>query len=101
MSRTKYPPVHPGEILKEEFLEPMGITGYRLAKDLGVNAPKVNDILLGKRGISAEMALRLGKYFDMSPNFWMNLQSRYELEVARDASEEQIEREVSRTARSA
>ncbi|HET9182015.1 MAG TPA: HigA family addiction module antitoxin [Candidatus Angelobacter sp.] len=67
--------VHPGEILKQEFLRPMGITGYRLAQALDVNPQAVNDILLKKRGISAEMAIRLGVVFGMSAEFWMNLQA--------------------------
>jgi addiction module HigA family antidote len=75
--------IHPGEILKQEFLRPMGVTGYRLAQALDVNPQTVNDILLKKRGISAEMALRLGKAFGMSAEFWMNLQAAYELADAK------------------
>jgi addiction module HigA family antidote len=71
--------IHPGEILKQEFLKPMGVTGYRLAQALDVNPQTVNDILLKKRGISAEMAIRLSKVFGMSAEFWMNLQAAYEL----------------------
>ena len=69
--------IHPGEILQQEFLRPMGVTGHRLAKALDVNAQSLNDILLKKRGISAEMALRLSKVFSTSPEFWMNLQAAY------------------------
>ncbi len=75
--------VHPGEVLQEEFLKPMEITGYRLAKSLGVRAQSVNDIVLRKRGISADMAVRLSRFFGTSPEFWMNLQSTYELAKAR------------------
>jgi antitoxin HigA-1 len=75
--------IHPGEILKQEFLRPMGVTGYRLAQALDVNPQTVSDILLKKRGISAELALRLGKVFSMSAEFWMNLQAAYELADAK------------------
>ena len=75
--------MHPGEILAEEFLKPLRLTSYALAKALGVPAQAVNDIVLRKRGVSAEMAVRLGKYFDTTPEFWMNLQSGYELALAR------------------
>ena len=77
--------IHPGEILKEEFLRPMHITGYGLAKALGVKPQSINDIVLKKRGISAEMAMRLGQFFGTSPEFWMNLQSAYELSKARSS----------------
>jgi len=77
--------VHPGEILDEEFLKPMGISGYRLAKAIGVNCQTVNDIVLRKRGISADTALRLGRFFGTTSEFWMNLQSAYELAKARTA----------------
>jgi addiction module HigA family antidote len=75
-------PIHPGEILREEFLLPMGLTVYRLAKEIQVPAPRIHDIVLEKRGISADTALRLGRYFNMSARFWMNLQAHYELIVA-------------------
>jgi addiction module HigA family antidote len=84
--------VHPGEILNEEFLKPMEISGYRLAKALGVNCQTVNDILLRKRGISADMALRLGKFFGTTSEFWMNLQSAYELAKAKTAVGAQLEK---------
>jgi addiction module HigA family antidote len=77
--------VHPGEILKQEFLLPMSLSGYALAKALGVNAQSVSDIVLQKRGISADMAIRLAKFFGTTPEFWMNLQSAYELATARKA----------------
>jgi addiction module HigA family antidote len=89
------PPIHPGEILREEFLVPMGITANRLALDIGVSPSRVHEILKGKRSISAETALRLGRYFnDIGPEFWLNLQQRYDLEVARDALADRIVREV-------
>ena len=81
----KYSAIHPGEILKTEFLDPMGITPYRLAKELHVNTPRVNDIVLGKRGISAEMALRLGRFFGTTPGLWSGLQAEYERRVALNA----------------
>jgi antitoxin HigA-1 len=84
--------LHPGEILKQEFLKPMGVTGYRLAQALDVNPQAVNDILLQKRGISAEMAIRLGKVFDMSAEFWMNLQASYELADAKKTLRNKIKR---------
>ncbi len=88
------PPVHPGELLREEFLEPMGITPYKLAKDIGVPAPRVYDIVREKRAISADTALRLARYFGMSEGFWMNAQAHYDLEVAKDEAGESIEKEV-------
>ncbi len=72
---TVYPPGHPGEILKEEFLKPYGITAYRLAKSVGVPPPRINDIVLGKRSITADTALRLSRFFSNSPEFWLNLQT--------------------------
>lgn len=75
--------IHPGEILKEEFMKPLGLTAYRLAKDLDVPAPRVNDIVLGKRAITADTAVRLGAYFKLPPQFWMNLQADYDLRIAR------------------
>ncbi len=90
----KLPPVHPGEILQLEFLEPMGISQYRLSKDISVPPRRINEILLGKRAISADTAIRLGRYFGISPQFWMNLQSRYDLDVAEDRLRGRIEKEV-------
>ena len=84
--------VHPGEILREEFLQPLGISGYALAKGLGVPAQKVNDVVLKKRGISADMAIRLGRFFETTPEFWMNLQAAYELWMARKALKKTVER---------
>jgi len=94
MNGEKIPPVHPGEILLEEFLNPMGITQYRLAKDINVPARRINEIVHGKRAITANTALRLGKYFKMSPQFWINLQSHYDLEVEIDNISDELESEV-------
>lgn len=77
----KIKPIHPGEILNEEFLTPFKISQYRLAKDIGVAPRRINEIVHGLRSISADTALRLGKYFNISPQFWLNLQSHYELAV--------------------
>jgi len=87
-------PIHPGEILLEEFLEPMGISQYRIAKDVGVPARRINEIVHGNRAISADTALRLAKYFGTSERFWLNLQTRYDLEVEKDRLGDRLEREV-------
>ncbi len=87
-------PVHPGEILQTEFLDPMGISQNKLAMALHVPARRINEIVLGKRGITADTALRLARYFGMSPQFWLGLQMDYELDVAEDAVEERIEKEI-------
>jgi antitoxin HigA-1 len=81
---TVMPPVHPGEILLEEFLRPLDVSQYRLAKELGVPARRINEIVHGQRRISADTALRLARYFGTSERFWMNLQARYDLEVEKD-----------------
>ena len=94
MNGRDFPPVHPGEILLEEFLKPMGISQYRLAKSIHVPARRINEIVLAKRGITADTALRLSRFFGNSAQFWMNLQTRYELESARDLSASSIDREV-------
>jgi len=94
MKKTKMPPIHPGRVLLEEFLEPMGISQYRLAKDTSVPPRRINEIVHGKRSITADTAIRLGKFFGMSAQFWMNLQSRYDLEVAEDNLEDRLEEEV-------
>ena len=90
----KLPPIHPGEILREEFLKPLNMSVNQLAKALAVDAARLNEIVRERRGITADSALRLGRYFNMTPEFWMNLQKRYELEVARDAKQKDIERAV-------
>lgn len=87
-------PVHPGEILLEDFLKPMGITQYRLAKSLSVSQRRVGEILTGKRAITADTALRLARFFGTDAQSWMNLQAHYELEKARDSTEEMIIRKV-------
>lgn len=94
MENKKMPPVHPGEILLEEFLKPMKISQYRIAKDINVPARRINEIVHCKRAITANTALRLGKYFKMSPQFWINLQSHYDLEVAIDKLADQLDDEV-------
>lgn len=78
------PPIHPGEILAEEYLAPLGITQHKLAVDIGVPPRRVNEIVHGKRRISADTALRLARYFGTSERFWLNLQGRYDLEIERD-----------------
>lgn len=92
----KLPPIHPGEILKEEFLEPMKMSQNHLARQLGVSPRRINEIILGKRSITADTALRLGKFFNMSPQFWLGLQMDYELDVESDRLGERLESEVGR-----
>ena len=87
-------PIHPGEILLEEFLRPLGISQYRLAKDIRVPPRRINEIVLGKRSISADTALRLSRYFGLSERFWLNLQSRFDLEKEKDELRGRIENEV-------
>ena len=94
MKTKKLPPIHPGEILLEEFLEPMGISQYRLAKDLCVPPRRINEIVHGKRAITADTAIRLARYFGTSPQFWINLQGRYDLDVAEDHHADRIRKEV-------
>ena len=94
MPTNKIPPIHPGEILKEEFLDEMGITQYKLAKDINVPARRINEIVHGKRAITADTALRLGRFFGMSPQFWINLQAHYDLEVQTDKLGNKLESEV-------
>jgi len=90
----KFAPVHPGEILLEEFLKPMGLSQYALAKEINVPAHRINEIVHGDRSISADTALRLSLYFGMTENFWMNLQARYDLEIQKDRLNGRLEREV-------
>ena len=94
MAPKKIPPIHPGEILLEEFLAPMGISQNRLALDIGVPARRINEIVLGKRRVTADTALRLGKYFGMSPQFWLGLQMDYDLDIAEDKLERRLNKEV-------
>lgn len=94
MKKRDFPPIHPGEVLLKEFLEQFGISQYRLAKDIGVTPRRINEIVHGRRAISADTALRLSQYFGMEAQFWMNLQSRYDMEVTRDRLQEKIKKEV-------
>jgi len=94
MKNKDMAPIHPGTILLEEFLKPMDINQYRLEKDKSVPARRINEIVHGKRSNTADTALRLGKFFNMTPQFWMNLQSRYDLEVAEDNLADRLEKEV-------
>lgn len=91
---TLLAPIHPGEILLEEFLEPMAISQYRLAKDIGVPPRRINEIVQGKRAISVDTALRLSRYFGLSERFWLNLQTRYDVEVEKDKLNGRLEQEV-------
>lgn len=90
----KLKPVHPGEILLEEFLKPLNITQYFLAKEISVSPRRINEIVHGQRSISADTALRLGVFFSMNPQFWLNLQSHYDLEVQSDKLKGKLEKEV-------
>ncbi len=94
MAKKKTDPIHPGEILLEEFLRPMGISQYQLAKDISVPARRINEIVHGQRSVSADTALRLSRYFGLSERFWLNLQARYDLEIEKDKLEGRIEDEV-------
>ena len=94
MPKREIQPVHPGEILLEEFLKPMGLSQNRLALSIGVHPRRINEIVLGKRGITADTALRLAKFFGTSPELWLGLQKDYELDVAMDEMGERINREV-------
>lgn len=91
---SRLPPIHPGEILREEFLKPLGMSAHELAMALRVPATRINDIVNEKRGITADTALRLSRYFGTTPKFWMNSQASYELEVAQDQLGESLDREV-------
>jgi len=94
MSSRKVPPVHPGEILLEEFLKPLGVSQYRLAKDVSVPPRRINEIVRGSRAITADTALRLARFFGTSERFWMNLQTRYELELEKDRLGDRLDREI-------
>lgn len=91
---TKLAPIHPGDILLEEFLEPMGISQYRLAKDMSVPPRRINEIVHGTRAITADTGLRLARYFGTSERFWLNLQTRYDLEVEKDRLGARLKKEV-------
>jgi antitoxin HigA-1 len=94
MPRQKLTPIHPGEILQEEFLRPLGLSQYRLAKDVSVPARRINEIVRGARAVTADTALRLARYFGTSERFWFNLQAQYDLEVEKDRLGERLQREV-------
>ncbi|MBN1293438.1 MAG: HigA family addiction module antidote protein [Candidatus Latescibacteria bacterium] len=94
MAQSKLSPIHPGEILQEEFLEPMGISQYRLAKDISVPPRRINEIVHQTRAISPDTALRLSRYFGLSERFWINLQARYDLEVEKDRLKDRLDNEV-------
>jgi antitoxin HigA-1 len=94
MPTRKLPPIHPGEVLAEDFLVPFGLSQYRVAHDLSVPPRRINEIVHGKRGITADTALRLGRYFGTSERFWLNLQARFDLEVERDRLGDRLKEEV-------
>lgn len=94
MATTTLPPVHPGEVLLEEFLEPLGISQYRLAKDISVPPRRINEIVHGNRSVTADTALRLARYFGTSDRFWLNLQASYDLDVEREKLGDRLETEV-------
>ena len=94
MSVRRLPPVHPGEVLNEDFLRPLGLTQYRLAKGLSVPPRRINEIVHGKRAITADTALRLARFFGTSERFWLNLQTGYDLEVERDRLRTRLRKEV-------
>ncbi len=94
MAETKLHPVHPGEVLLEEFLKPMNLSQNRLALDIGVPPRRINEIVLGKRRLTVDTALRLARYFGTSPQFWLGLQTDYDLDVATDTLGDRLEREV-------
>ena len=94
MKTRKIEPIHPGEILLEEFMLPMGLSQYRIAKDISVSPRRINEIVHGKRSISPDTALRLSRYFGTSERFWINLQIRFDLEVEKDRLGERLEQEV-------
>jgi len=94
MTKRDFPPIHPGEILLTEFLEPMGVSQYRLAKDICVTPRRINEIVHGRRAINADTALRLGRFFTMEAQFWLNLQTHYDMELALEALEDRLDKEV-------
>jgi addiction module HigA family antidote len=96
MPKKTLEPIHPGEVLLEEFLNPLGLSQYRLAKDISVAPRRINEIVRGQRSITADTSLRLARYFRTTERFWLNLQSRYDLEVERDRLGDRLDREVAR-----
>lgn len=101
MAKRDFPPIHPGEILVAEFLEPLGVSQYRLAKNISVTPRRINEIVHGRRAITADTALRLGRYFNMEAQFWLNLQSHYDMEVALETLEGRLDTEVQPLSRAA
>lgn len=95
MTSAKLQPIHPGEVLLTEFLQPMELSQYAVAKAIGVPTRRINEIVLGKRSITPDTALRLSRYFGLSERFWLNMQARYDLEMAKDRLADRLEREVS------
>lgn len=100
-TRKTMPPIHPGEVLAEDFMKPLGVSQYRLAKEMSVSARRINLIVKGRQAITADTALRLGRYFGMEAQFWMNLQARYDLEVAQMTLLKRLDREVTPRAKAA
>ncbi len=98
MTASKLAPIHPGEVLLEEFLTPLGISQYRVAKDISVPPRRINEMVHRTRGVSADTALRLARYFGTSERFWLNLQAQYDLDVERDRLGDRLEQEVTRRA---
>ncbi|MEO0804867.1 MAG: HigA family addiction module antitoxin [Cyanobacteria bacterium J06643_4] len=94
MNNRDFPPIHPGEILLEDFLKPMNLSQYAVAQGISVSPRRINEIVHQKRGITADTALRLGRFFDMEAEFWMNLQTRYDLEIARETLSKKLSQEV-------
>jgi addiction module HigA family antidote len=94
MKNRDFPPIHPGEILLTEFLTPMGLSQYRLARDIGVTTRRINEIIHGRRSITADTALRLGRFFNMEAQFWLNLQNHYDMEMALDELKDRLDKEV-------
>ena len=99
MTAKKLPAVHPGEVLDEEFLKPLGLSQHRLALDIGVDPRRINEIVLRKRAVTANTALRLARYFDTSPEFWLGIQAQYDLDVEEDELGDRLEKEVRAYAR--
>lgn len=99
MTAKKLPPVHPGEVLEEEFLKPLKLSQHRLALDIGVDPRRINEIVLRKRAVTANTALRLARYFDTSPGFWLGIQAQYDLDVEEDELGDRLEKEVRAHAR--
>lgn len=100
-SGRRLPPVHPGEILRDEYLKPLGLSVYRLARELKIARPRLNDIVLARRAVTIDTALRLGRYFGTTPEFWLNLQTRYDLDVAERTLRLKVEREIQPRSKSA